>query len=47
MLFLEEFLGMDKSRANLQKLDFPLIGFAERTTYPLEVIILPVVLGNG
>lgn len=36
ILLLEVFLGTGKSRDDLKKVDFPLIGFVGRTTYPLE-----------
>lgn len=40
VLFLEAYLGMGKSRTDLKKNNFPLIGFAGKTTYPLGAIKL-------
>lgn len=45
VLFLEAFLSMRKSREDINKVDFPLIRFAGKITYPLRAIRLPVVLG--
>lgn len=47
VLFLEAYMGMEKSMTNLKKIGFPLIGIAGRTTYHLGAIRLSVVVGDG
>lgn len=44
---MEAFNKMVKTKKNLKKVDFSLIGFLEGTIYPLEVVNLPVLLGEG
>lgn len=46
ILFVDAFENMGKSDKNLKRVDFPLIRFGGRTTYPLGAITLPVVFGE-
>lgn len=43
MLFFNALLSMEKTKRDLNNVDFSLIGFARRTTYRLDTINLPVV----
>lgn len=47
ILFLDAFEKMGRSKRDLKRVDFPLIGFPGRTTYPLGAITRPVILGEG
>lgn len=45
--FLNALRNMGKDEKDLKKVNFPLMGFATTTTYPLGAITLPVYLGEG
>lgn len=47
ILIVDAFKKMGQSKKDLKRVDFPFIGFDGRTTYPLGVIDLIVVLGDG
>lgn len=47
ILFLDSFEKMGTSKKDLKGVDFPLIGFIGRITYPLGSITLPMVLVEG
>lgn len=47
VLFLDDLLVMRKMEKYLKKVEFPLIRFARRTTYPIATINLPVGLSKG
>lgn len=46
ILFLDAFEKMGKSNRDMKRVNFPLIGFASRTTYPVGAITLLVILGK-
>lgn len=47
ILFLDALITFSKTKDDFKKVDFPLIGFAESTTYLLGDMSRPVVLGDG
>lgn len=47
VLFLNALIGMGKTKNDLNKVYFPLIGFAGKITCPLGVIRWLVILGEG
>lgn len=47
ILFLDALIAFSKTKDDFKKVDFPLIGFAESTTYPLGDMSRPVVFGDG
>lgn len=47
VLFLDAMKNMGKREKDLQKVNFPLLGFASTPTYLVGAIALPVLLGDG
>lgn len=47
ILFLGTFKNIGRSKNDLKLVEFTLIGFAGRTTYPLMAITLSVIVGEG
>lgn len=46
-MFLEAFENIGKSKKNLNLFEFLLMEFARRETYPIGIINLPVIFGEG
>lgn len=47
VLLLDALFVIGNIKKDLKRVDLPLIRFARRTTYPVGVIHLPMVLGEG
>lgn len=46
VLFLDAVKNMGRSKKDLKKVNFPLMGFASNATYPVGAITLPVYIGE-